>query len=99
MAKAEGMSPHERMLYHRKHSLAEMNRLKNMCREKLESKLVEPNAPLWEPLTFIINQWDRLTKFCEVPGVPLDTQRGRADAHHPGPVSGRFLQLQDAERG
>ena len=73
VAKAEGMNPHERMLYHRKHSLAEMNRLKNMCREKLESKLVEPNAPLWEPLTFIVNQWDRLTKFCEVPGVPLDT--------------------------
>ena len=34
---------------------------------------MEPNSPLWEPLTFIINQWDRLTKFCEVPGVPLDS--------------------------
>ena len=28
---------------------------------------------LREPLTFILNQWDRLTKFCEVSGVPLDT--------------------------
>ena len=73
MAKAQGMSPHQRMLFHRKHSLPEMKRLKNMCGEKLKSKLVEPNSPLWEPLTFIINQWARLTKFCEVPGVPLDT--------------------------
>ena len=32
-----------------------------------------PNAPLWEPLTFVINQWDRLTRFCHVPGIPLDT--------------------------
>jgi hypothetical protein len=69
----QGMSPDERMLYHREHSLPEMKRLKEMCKEKLKSKVVEPNAPLWEPITFIINQWERLTKFCEVPGVPLDT--------------------------
>lgn len=73
VAAAEGMSPHERMLYHRQHSLPEMKRLKKMCQEKLESKLVEPNSPLWEPLTFILNQWERLTRFCEVPSVPLDT--------------------------
>lgn len=73
MAAAKGMSAHERMLYHQQHSLPEMKRLKKMCRDKLESRLVEPNSPLWEPLTFILNQWERLTKFCEVPGVPLDT--------------------------
>jgi hypothetical protein len=50
-----------------------MTRLQKMCRDKLQSKLVEPSSPLWEPLTFIINQWDRLTRFCEVAGVPLDT--------------------------
>jgi transposase len=73
LTQAEGMSPDERMRYHREHSLPEMKRLKKMCTERLQSKLVEPNAPLWEPLTFIINQWDRLTRFCEVPSVPLDT--------------------------
>jgi transposase len=72
-AKAKGLNPQERMLHHRAHSLPQMKRLKKMCREKLEGKLVEPNSPLWEPITFIINQWDRLTRFCEVPGVPLDT--------------------------
>jgi hypothetical protein len=44
-----------------------------MCQEKITSKRVEPSSRLWEPLTFIINQWDRLTRFCSVPGVPLDT--------------------------
>jgi len=72
-AKALGMGCQQRMLYHRKHSLPEMIRLHAMCEAKLETKLVEPSAPLWEALTFIINQWDRLTKFCHVPGVPLDT--------------------------
>jgi hypothetical protein len=72
-AKALGLLPVERMLYHREHSKPLMKKLKAMCEEKLKSKLVEPNSPLWEPLTFIINQWERLTRFCEVPNVPLDT--------------------------
>ena len=50
-----------------------MEKLKKFCDEKITSRLVEPNSPLWEPVTFIVNQWDRLIRFCEVPGVPLDT--------------------------
>jgi hypothetical protein len=72
-AKALGLAPIDRMLFHRKHSKPLMEKLKAMCVEKLNSKLVEPNSPLWEPLTFIINQWERLTQFYEVPNVPLDT--------------------------
>lgn len=72
-AKALGLGPVDRMLYHRQHSKPLMQQLKAMCQDKLKSKLVEPNSPLWEPLTFVVNQWDRLTRFCEVPGVPLDT--------------------------
>lgn len=67
------MTPEERLQHHRAHSLPALKRLRTMCREKLEAKLVEPNGPLWEPITFIVNQWQRLTKFCEIPGVPLDT--------------------------
>jgi transposase len=72
-AKALGLSPIERMLYHRERSKPLMLELKKMCEEKIRAKLVEPNSRLWEPLTFVINQWDRLTRFYEVPGVPLDT--------------------------
>jgi hypothetical protein len=72
-AKVRGLTPMDRMLYHREHSKPLMQELKAMCEEKLKSKLVEPSSPLWEPLTFVVNQWDRLIRFCEVPGVPLDT--------------------------
>jgi transposase len=72
-AKARGMTPIERMHYHREHSKPLMQQLKAMCVDKIKSKLVEPNSPLWEPLSYIINQWSRLTKFYEEPGVPLDT--------------------------
>lgn len=72
-AKTLGLSPIERMLYHRERSKPLMQELKKMCEEKIRAKLVEPNSRLWEPLTFVINQWERLTRFYEVPGVPLDT--------------------------
>jgi hypothetical protein len=72
-AKAQGLTPTERMHYHREHSKPLMEQLKAMCQDKIKSKLVEPNSLLWEPLTFIINQWSRLTKFYEEPGIPLDT--------------------------
>jgi hypothetical protein len=72
-AKAKKLSPVERMNYHRQHSKPLMEKLKAMCEEKVRQKLVEPRSLLWEPLTFIINQWTRLTLFYEVPGVPLDT--------------------------
>jgi transposase len=72
-AKDLGLTPLERMLYHREHSKPLMEQLKATCEQKLKSKLCEPNSPLWEPVTFVINQWQRLTRFCEVPGVPLDT--------------------------
>ncbi len=72
-AKDLGLTPVDRMLYHRQHSKPLMQQLKKMCEEKINSKLVEPSSPLWEPLTFVVNQWDRLTRFCDVPGVPLDT--------------------------
>jgi hypothetical protein len=72
-AKSRGLTPTERMLFHRERSKPLMEKLKAMCEEKLKSKLVEPSSALWEPLTFIINQWPRLTRFYEAPGVPLDT--------------------------
>lgn len=68
-----GLTPVDRMLYHQKHSEPLMEELKAMCKGKIASKLVEPNSHLWEPLTFVLNQWDRLVRFCKVPGVPLDT--------------------------
>jgi transposase len=73
VAKAQGHTPAERLAFHRENSLPLMEKLKAMCEAKITNRLVEPNSKLWEPVTFIINQWPRLTKFCFEPGVPLDT--------------------------
>jgi hypothetical protein len=73
IAKAQGMTPDQRMHFHEKNSKPLMEKLKAMCAGLVENRLVEPNSKLWEPVTFVINQWPRLTKFYEAPGVPLDT--------------------------
>jgi hypothetical protein len=72
-AKALGLDAHQRMIYHREHSQPQLLRLWQMCKDQVDGHLVEPNSPLWEPLSFVINQWPRLTKFYQVPGVPLDS--------------------------
>jgi hypothetical protein len=72
-AKALGLDPEQRMRYHRQHSKPQMLRLWQMCKEKIDGALVEPNSPLWKPVSYVINQWPRLTKFYLVPGVPLDS--------------------------
>jgi len=72
-ARELGLGPVDRMLYHRQQSRPQMERLRAMCEQKIKSRLVEPHSALWEPLTFIINQWPRLVRFCDEPGVPLDT--------------------------
>jgi hypothetical protein len=72
-ARALGLDPEPRMRYHREHSKPQMLRLWRICKEKIDGALVEPNSPLWKPVSFVINQWSRLTKFYEVPGIPLDS--------------------------
>ena len=72
-AKRLGLSPEGRRLHHKQHSWPLMLELKALCEAKLQTRTVEPNSPLWEPLNFVLNQWDRLTRFCEAENVPLDT--------------------------
>jgi len=73
VSKARAMTPEQRLDFHKKHSLPLMEKLKAMCGALVTSRLAEPNSSLWAPVTFIINQWSRLTKFCTEPGVPLDS--------------------------
>ena len=89
------MSPLERMLYHRQHSMPERKRLKKMCRDKLVgAELAALGAPDFHPQS--VGTPDAILR-----GTLGSTrhQRGGADAHHRRPLSCRVLQLSDAERG
>ena len=72
-AREQKMTPQQRLEFHQQHSRKWMEKIRQWCADKLQDRSVEPRSALWEPVTFIINQWPRLSKFLEGPGVPLDT--------------------------
>lgn len=72
-ARRKGMNPEERLALHRQLSLPRMKTLLAWCKRQMESRAVEPNSQLWEPLAFVVNQYPKLTLFCEIAGMPLDT--------------------------
>lgn len=71
-AKAEGLTPDQRLVHHRKHSAPLMNELHDWMERQLDDRLVEPNSTLGDALRYMLNHWEPLTLFLRVPGAPLD---------------------------
>lgn len=72
-ASTQEMFPAQRLEYHKRHSEPWMKKIKRLCEQKIRDRVVEPRSPLWEPVTFIINQWPKLTEFLKSPNVPIHT--------------------------
>lgn len=71
-AKKQQMSADERLQYHRKKSGPVMEMFYTWLNDQFEQKLVEPNSSLGKAITYVLNHWDKLSRFLQVPGVPLD---------------------------
>ncbi len=67
-----GMDPHARLLYHQEHSGPVMKTLSDWIETQFRERLVEPNSRLGKALAYVKNHWRGLTRFLDVPGVPLD---------------------------
>jgi transposase len=72
VARREGMSPEERFALHKTKSAPRMEDLRRWMAEQLSEKKVEPNSGLGDAILYTQKRWDRLTRFLEIPGVPLD---------------------------
>ncbi len=72
VARRRGMSPDERLAFHQAESAPRMEDLRRWMAEQLDDKKVEPNSGLGEAIRYTQKRWDRLTRFLEVAGVPLD---------------------------
>ncbi len=72
VAHQQGMSPEERLAYHKAESAHRMEDLRRWMAEQFTEKKVEPNSGLGEAIQYTQKRWDRLTRFLQVPGVPLD---------------------------
>ena len=72
VARREGMTPEERLALHKANSGPRLEELRRWMTEQIDDKKVEPNSGLGEAILYTQKRWDRLTRFLEVAGVPLD---------------------------
>jgi len=71
-AKAEGLSPEQRLELHQQYSGPLLAALRQWMEQKLAAKEVEPNSSLGEAIEYVLKHWEPLTLFLRVPGAPLD---------------------------
>jgi len=72
IAKKRGMTPAERLRFHRKKSGPGMQKLRSWMAEQIREKKVEENSGLGEAIGYMLKHWDKLTLFLRQPGAPLD---------------------------
>jgi hypothetical protein len=72
MAKAQRMSPQQRLHFHQAHSGPAMAQLQAWMDEQIQQRKVEPNSALGEAIAYMRKHWNELTLFLRVPGAPLD---------------------------
>ena len=72
LAKEQNLTAEQRLLYHQEQSGAVMAELKSWCNRQLEEKQVEPNSGLGKAVRYLLNHWEKLTRFLQVAGAPLD---------------------------
>jgi hypothetical protein len=72
ITKDQNMSDRGRLRYHQLHSKSIMDDLKQWIQEQFYHKTVEPNSSLGRAFKYLLNHWEPLTRFLEIPGCPLD---------------------------
>jgi hypothetical protein len=72
IARKQGMSPEERLAFHRANSATLMDDLKAWCETQFEKKLVEPNSGLGDAISYMLEHWKELTLFLRRAGAPID---------------------------
>ena len=71
-ARAEELSPEERLRLHQETSAPLMEKLHEWLTQQFEERKVEPNSGLGKAITYMLNHWEKLTLFLREPGAPLD---------------------------
>ncbi len=72
IAKDQNMSHRDRLRYHQQHSKPIMVDLKQWMEKQFDERNVEPNSSLGKAFKYMLNHWEPLTRFLEIPGCPLD---------------------------
>lgn len=71
-ARKKGLSPQERLAFHRHKSRPLMVELRRWFRDELRERRIEPNSSLGEAIVYMKKHWWKLTLFYRRAGAPLD---------------------------
>ena len=70
--RTKGMSDQERLEYHQKHSGPVMKELREWIEGEFRDRRVEPNSSLGKAYQYLLNHFEKLTRFLSAPGTPID---------------------------
>ena len=71
-ARAQRLSPEQRLHFHQEHSGPVMKKLRIWLNAQFDERKVEPNSGLGTAIAYLLKHWDRLTLFLRQAGAPLD---------------------------
>jgi len=71
-ARAQQLSPDDRLHLHQTHSGPLMDTLQVWLHAQFDEHRVEPNSSLGKAIQYFMNHWPKLARFLEVAGAPLD---------------------------
>jgi hypothetical protein len=72
LAREQGLSPEERLLFHQEHSGPLMKDLHEWMEAQLAEHKTEPNSGLGKAISYLLNHWPKLTLFLRQAGAPID---------------------------
>lgn len=72
IARKRGLSPAERLRFHKAESGPRMEKLHVYLQALIAGKKVEPNSALGEAIIYMLRHWEKLTLFLNKAGAPLD---------------------------
>jgi hypothetical protein len=72
LARELKLDPDERLRFHQEKSGPVMEELKSWCERQIAEKLAEPNSGIGKAIQYLLNHWEKLTRFLRVPKAPLD---------------------------
>ena len=71
-AKDRGLTPEERLKFHRTHSAPVMEDLRRWMEAQFAEHKTEPNSGLGKAISYLLRHWTKLTLFLRQQGAPLD---------------------------
>jgi len=72
LARELKLDPDERLRFHQEKSGPVTEELKSWCEHQIAEKRVEPNSGIGKAIQYLLNHWEKLTRFLRVPKAPLD---------------------------